>query len=172
MQNRVEELVMNYRRSWIWLMVLVAIALGQAGAQVLTGDALKKVVPSSYFFAGQVAQVQLRNSVALKNAAGKCMLAGLVDTSGYSTGVQEKFQGFLITEAKLSFDGGALEPGQYGFGFKDGKFIVMNVAATDVVSVASQGDEQIKRAVPLKLEKDGAGYRLYAGKKYVAFKTD
>ena len=154
------------------LVVLVALAVSQAGAQILTGDALKKVVPASYFFAGQSAPVQARNSVGMKTSAGKFVLAGLVDTSGYSTAIQEKYQGFLITETKLSFEGGTLEPGAYGFGFKDGKFLVMNVAATDVLSVSSQTDEQIKHAVPLKLERDGDGYRLYAGKKYVGFKTE
>jgi len=161
---------MNKRRNWG--MVLVALVAVQAGAQILAGDALKKVIPASYFFAGQSAPVQIRNSVGLKTAAGKFVLAGLVDTSGYSTAIQEKYQGFLITEAKLSFDGATLEPGAYGFGFKDGKFLMMNVAATDLFSVPSQTDEQIKHAVPLKLEKDGDGYRLYAGKKYVALKTE
>jgi hypothetical protein len=163
---------MNYRFKSMWLVVLVALAFGQAGAQVLTGDALKKVLPNSFFFAGQTATVQGRNSVGLKNSAGKCVLAGLVDTSGYSTAIQEKYQGFLITEAKLSFDGATLDPGAYGFGFKDGKFIVMNIASSDLLSVPSQNDEQIKHAVPLKLEKDGAAYRLYAGKNYVVIKAD
>jgi hypothetical protein len=156
----------------MWLMVLLALACGQLSAQVLGADALKKAVPSSYFFAGQSAPVQMRNSAGLKNAAGKLVLAGLVDTSGYSTAIQEKYQGFLITEAKLGFDGATLDPGAYGFGFKNGKFIVMNVASTDLFSVASQNDEQLKRPVPLKLEKDGASYRLYAGRKYVVVKAD
>ena len=158
--------------SGVWLIVLVALAARHAGAQILAGDALKKVVPASYFFAGQSAPVQARNSVALKTGAGKFVLAGLVDTSGYSTAIQEKYQGFLITETKLSFDGGTLEPGAYGFGFKDGKFLVMNIASTDLFSAASQSDEQLKHAVPLKLEKEGDGYRLYAGKKYVGFKAE
>ena len=158
--------------SGLWLIVLVALAVGHAGAQILAGDALKKVVPASYFFAGQSAPVQARNSVALKTGAGKFVLAGLVDTSGYSTAIQEKYQGFLITETKLTFDGGTLEPGAYGFGFKDGKFLVMNIASTDLFSAASQSDEQLKHAVPLKLEKEGDGYRLYAGKKYVGFKAE
>ena len=161
---------MNKHRSWV--MVLVALVAVQAGAQILAADVLKKIVPASYFFAGQSAPVQARNSVGLKTAAGKFVLAGLVDTSGYSTAIQERYQGFLITEVKLSFDGGTLEPGAYGFGFKDSKFLVMNVAATDLFSAPSQTDEQIKHAVPLKLEKDGDGYRLYAGKKYVGFKTE
>jgi hypothetical protein len=163
---------MNCRSRSMWLMVLLALACGQLSAQVLGADGLKKIVPNSFFFAGQSAPVQLRNSAGLKNAAGKLVLVGLVDASGYSTAIQEKYQGFLITETKLGFDGATLDPGAYGFGFKDGKFIVMNVASTDLFSVASQNDEQLKRPVPLKLEKDGASYRLYAGRKYVVMKAD
>ncbi len=155
----------------MWLVVLAGL-VAQACGQVLTGDQVKKIAPNSYFFAGQSAAVQVRNTAGLKNSAGKLVLAGLVDTSGYSTAIQEKYQGFLITETKLSFDGAMLDPGEYGFGFKDGKFIVMNVAATDLLSIASQNDEQVKHPVPLKFEKDGAGYRLYAGRRYVVVKAD
>ena len=162
---------MHCRSKSLWLIVL-ALACGQLSAQILTADALKKAVPSSFFYAGQNAPVQTRNSVGLKNAAGKLVLAGLVDTSGYSTAIQEKYQGFLITETKVTFDGATLEPGAYGFGFKDGKFMVSNIAGTDLFSVASKSDEELKRPVPLKLEKDGAGYRLYAGKKYVMVNAD
>jgi hypothetical protein len=116
--------------------------------------------------------VQARNTVGVKSSAGKMVLAGLVDTSGYSTAIAEKYQGFLITETKLTFDGATLDAGQYGFGFKDGKFTVMNVAAADLLSVSSQNDDQIKHPVPLKFEKDASGYRLYAGRKYVVIKVD
>ena len=158
-------------RKMMWLVVLGAL-VAQAGAQVLKGDQVKKLAPTNYYFAGQSAAVQARNTAGLKNSGGKIVLAGLVDTSGYSTAIQEKYQGFLITETKLSFDGATLEPGEYGFGFKDGKFIVMNVASTDLLSVASQNDDQIKHPVPLQIEKDGGGYRLYAGRKYVVVKAD
>jgi hypothetical protein len=163
---------MKNRRNWMQVMVVVALAFGQAGAQILAGEGLKKVIPNSYFFGGQSASVQTRNSVGMKTGAGKFVLAGLVDTSGYATAIQEKYQGFLITEAKLTFDGATLEPGAYGFGFKDGKFMVMNVAATDVLSAGTKNDDQLKHPVPLKLEKDGEAYRFYAGKNYVVFKTE
>ncbi len=163
---------MNRNRKMMWLVVLAAL-VAQVSAQVLTADQVKKVAPTSFYFAGQSAAVQVRNAGAVKNSAGKMVLAGLVDTSGYSTAIAEKYQGFLITETKLSFDGSTLEPGQYGFGFKDGKFTVMNVAASDVLSVASKNnDDQLKHPVPLKFEKDGDGYRLYAGRKYVVLKAD
>jgi len=162
---------MNCNRKMMWLAVLTAL-VAQAGAQILGGDQVKKLAPTTYFFAGQSAPVQVRNTAGLKNSAGKVVLAGLVDTSGYSTAIQGKYQGFLITETKLSFDGATLDPGEYGFGFANGKFLVMNVASTDLVSIASQDDDQLKHPVPLKLEKDGAAYRLYAGRKYVVLKAD
>ncbi len=164
---------MNLRLKWICLSALVVMVCLQVSAQVLAKDELKKVIPGSYFFAGQSAPVQLRNSVGLENAAGKYVLAGLVDTSGYATAIAQKYQGFLITEIKLSFEGSTLDPGQYGFGFtQDGKFVVMNVASSDVLSVSSKSDEQLKRPTPLSLEKSGDGYRLYAGRKYVDFKAE
>jgi hypothetical protein len=162
---------MNCNRKMMWLVVLAAL-MAQAGAQILTGDQVKKLAPATYFFAGQTAPVQVRNTAGLKNSAGKVVMAGLVDTSGYSTAIQEKYQGFLITETKLSFDGATLDPGEYGFGFADGKFVVMNVASTDLFSIVSQNDDQLKHPVPLKIEKDGAAYRLYAGRKYVVIKAD
>ena len=163
---------MKWHRRMMWVVVLAAMAWTQAGAQILTSDQVKKVTPDSFFFSGQSGAVQLRNSAGLKNAAGKLVLAGLVDTSGYSTAITEKYQGFLITETKLTFDGATLEPGAYGFGFKDGKFLVMNIAGTDVTSVASQNDDQLKHPVPLKFEKADAGYRVYAGRKYVVMKAE
>jgi hypothetical protein len=150
----------------------MTLAWAQASAQLLTAEQAKKLAPAAYYFAGQSAAVQARNTAGFKNSAGKIVLAGLVDTSGYSTAIAEKYQGFLITETKLSFDGSTLDPGQYGFGFKDGKFVVMNVAATDLFSIPSQNDDQLKHPVPLKVEKDGEGYRLYAGRKYVVVKAD
>lgn len=156
----------------IQFLFLAALMNQAVNAQIVTGDELNKVIPKSYFYAGQSAPVQERNSVALKNSAGKFTLAGLVDTSGYSTAIAAKYQGFLITESKLTFDGATLDPGAYGFGFKDGKFFVTNVAASDVFSVASQRDDQVKHPVPLKFEKTDAGYRLYAGRNYVTFKTE
>ncbi len=159
----------------MWRVVIATLCLTTlAGAQVLSGDQLKKVIPNTFFFSGQVATVQARNSTGFKNSAGKHVLAGLVDTTGYATSIAEKFQGFLITETKLTFGdhGAMLDPGCYGFGFKEGKLTVMNVAGTDLFSIASENDAQLKHPVPLKLEKSDAGYRLYAGRAYVAVKAD
>jgi len=167
---------MKQNRKMMWFaavtIALTALISTPAGAQVLTADQMKKVIPSAYFFAGQSATVQVRNSAGFKNAAGKLVLAGFVDTSGYSTGIAERYQGFLITEAKISIEGSTLEPGQYGFGFREGKFTVMNIAATDLLSVAHQNDEQLKHPVPLVFEKADAGFKFYTGRKFVTIKAE
>jgi hypothetical protein len=155
------------------LVMLASAVAQQASKHVLSSDEVKKAVPTEYFFRGQKAPVQVRNAVGFQLADGKMMLAALVDASGYSTAIQQKYQGMLITETKLNIGGSGLPPGQYGFGFTaDGKFIVMDVANNDVLSVASQTDSALQHAVPLKLVEDGAGYKLYAGKKWIGIKAE
>jgi len=78
----------------------------------------------------------------------------------------------FITETKLNIGGSTLAPGQYGFGFTaEGKFVVMDVGNNDVLSTPYQTDAALQHAVPLKLVEDGAGFKLYAGKKWVALKA-
>ena len=152
-----------------FLLLMLSVAMAQqATKHVLSSDEVKKAVPTEYFFRGQKAPVQLRNAVGFQQANGKMFLAALVDASGYSTAIQQKYQGLLITEVKLKIGGSDLAPGQYGFGFtSDGKFVVMDVANTDALSAATQTDAALPRAVPLKLVEDGSGYKLYAGKKWI-----
>jgi hypothetical protein len=163
----------NYRFAILaGIMLLAALAAAQS-KHLLSSDELKKVVPTEYFYRGQKAPVQLRNAVGFQLADGKMMLASLVDASGYSTAIQQKYQGLLITETKLNIGGSPLAPGQYGFGFTaDGKFMVMDVANNDILSASYQTDSALQRAVPLKLIEDGDGYRLYAGKKWIAVKVE
>ena len=44
----------------------------------------------------------------------------------------------------------------------------MDIASDDKLGVAFQTDNNVKRAVPLKMVEDGSGYKLYAGKKWVS----
>jgi hypothetical protein len=157
----------------LFLILIGVAAAQQASKHVLSSDELKKAVPSEYFYRGQKAPVQLRNAVGFQQADGKMTLAALVDASGYSTAIQQKYQGLLITESKLDIGGSTLAPGEYGFGFAaDGKFNVMDVANNDVLSTSYQTDAAVQHAVPLKLVEDGAGYKLYAGKKWISIKTE
>ena len=156
------------------VLMLIGCAIAQQGSKhILSSDEVKKAVPTEYFYRGQKAPVQLRNAVGFQLADGRMMLASLVDASGYSTAIQQKYQGLLITETKLNIGGSSLPPGQYGFGFAaDGKFNVMDVGNTDVLSASYQTEQALQHAVPLRLIEDGDGYKLYAGKKWISVKAE
>jgi hypothetical protein len=166
----------NIRSTTLGLLILIIVGslwAQQASKHVLSADEVKKATPTEYFYRGQKAPVQLRNAVGFQQADGKMTIAALVDASGYSTAIQQKYQGLLITETKLDIGGSTLAPGQYGFGFTaDGKFVVMDVANSDVLSTAYQTEQALQHAVPLKLVADGDGYKLYAGKKSIAIKPE
>src|SRR3984957_19983566 len=157
----------------VFALTLASAVAQQTSKHILSSDELKKATPVEYFFRGQKAPVEVRNAIGFQLADGRMMLAALVDASGYSTAIQQKYQGMLITEANLSIGGSDLKPGEYGFGFTaDGKFVGMDVANNDVLSVAYEADPQMQHAVPLKLVPEGSGYKLYAGKKWVGIKTE
>ena len=167
---------MRLRTSAITLAAVAALALlswaQSAPAKGVLGAAeLKQLIPANFFFAGKTASVQQRNSAGVRFPNSKLLLAALVDTAGYSSAIEEKYQGLLITETTLHIGGATLKPGAYGFGFSKGKFIVMDVAASDLLSVASQTDDKVKPVMPLKMAEQGGGYRLYAGKSFVMVKA-
>lgn len=154
------------------LVTLTALAQ-QVTKHVLSREEINKVTPTDFFYRGQKAPVQMRNAVGFQLADSKITLAALVDASGYSSAIQQKYQGMLITENKLTIRGSELAPGEYGFGFTaDGKFVVMDVANTDVLSADYQTDQELKRPVPMKLTEDGDSYRLYEGRKWVQIKVE
>jgi len=165
---------MKLRHSLMVLAVLSTLALAQQSkpAGVVAKSDLKTLIPSTYFYRGQSATVQLRNSAAIRTKDQKYILAGLVDTAGYASEVAQKYQGLLITEVKLKIEGSELAPGQYGMGFVGDKFVVTDVGANDLLTVSSKRDDNLKRPVPLEIGQEGEAYRLYAGRKYVTLEVE
>ena len=154
------------------IVVVSAWAQESKPAGVVPSTDLKTLVPAAFFYRGQSATVQLRNSGAIRTKDQKYVIAALVDTAGYASDVAQKYQGLFITEVRIKFEGSELTPGEYGFGFMGDKFIVSDVAANDVLTVASKRDDNLKRPVPLKISQEGGEYRLYAGKKYVTLAVE
>ena len=70
-------------------------------ASVLKPADTSNLMPAQVFFRGQSATVQMRNSGGVRYADGMFTLMALVDTSGYSSGIQQRYQAYLITEAPL-----------------------------------------------------------------------
>src|SRR5215469_16543346 len=105
---------MKLRQTFMVLAVVTALAVAQQAkpAGVVDKADLQTLIPSTYFYRGQSATVQLRNSGAIRTKDQKYILAGLVDTAGYASDVAQKYQGLLITEVKLKVEGAELAPGQ------------------------------------------------------------
>jgi len=179
--------MMRFKRFFVFLpLVLLSFPLRNlhavradnppaAGKEVVlkAADISPKIFPERVFFRGQSAPVQFRNSGGVHFADDLYVLAGMVDSSGYSTGLKEKYQAYLLNEVTLEIAGQTLKPGAYGFGFLNGgRFVVMDLGANDLLQAASQHDAEMKRPVPLQvLSSATAGsYRLYAGRDYVEFR--
>ena len=135
-------------------------------------DITAKLFPERVFFRGQSAPVQFRNTGGVRFADNFYVLAGMVDNSGYSTSIREKYQAYLLNEVTLEIGGATLKPGAYGFGFLgDGKFVAMDIGANDVLNGSSQRDAELKRPVPLQVVASSTAgtYRMYAGRDYFEF---
>lgn len=173
-KTEIVEAIVNHSRIRILavavsLLMLACGAFAQSQSEVLSPDQVHKLAPSSFFFAGKSSSVQMRNTAGIK-AGTNYVLAGLVDNSGYSSDIEAKYEGFLITEVSLNINGHQLAPGEYGFGFQGGKFGVMDVGNHDLLRVSSQKDEKMARPVPLKIVGMNGSYRLYAGRNWVEIK--
>jgi hypothetical protein len=146
-----------------------------AGQDVVlkAADITPKLFPERVFFRGQVAPAQLRNTGGVHFADDLYVLAGLVDNSGYSTAIKEKYQAYLLSEVTLEIGGQTLKPGAYGFGFLAGsKFVLMDLAANNLIEAAGQHDAEMKRPVPLQVvaSSTAGNYRLYVGRDFIEFR--
>lgn len=147
---------------------LPVIVSAQGVPNVLSEAELTRIVPTSFYFEGQSAPTQMRNSAAARLATKRHVIAGLVDTSGYSSDVRAKYEGFLITDSLITVGGAELGTGAYGFGFSsDGKMNIFDIGGRQVLSVEAHSDKGLKRPRPLMMKNAEDGIRLYSGRNYV-----
>jgi hypothetical protein len=167
--------------TWMLFSSLAAPAsMAQAAAAKPAQDTILKaseitpaLFPDKVFFRGKTAATQLRNAGGLYFADGMYFLAAIVDNSGYSTAIKEKYQAYILTEVAVEIGGIKLPAGAYGIGWlKDGKFVVMDLGAHDIFSVDSKHDDGMRHAVPLQVAAGpSAGiYELYSGRECVEVK--
>jgi len=160
------------------LLLVSSIGMAQSAPEGKTtilkaGDIKPTLFPEKVFFRGKVAPTELRNTGGVHFADDLYLLAGLVDNSGYSTGIKEKYQAYLLTEVPLEIGGQHVSPGAYGFGFvQGGKFVLMDLGAHDLFQVDSQHDAEMKRPMPFQvIAGSTAGtYLLYSGRNSVEVK--
>ena len=171
------------RPHWSLYVGFITVVLGlgaQKGAaqgqfQLVTGKEFEGAVPKDFYLEGNAIPTEKRNAVLLKMPSGARVLVALIDTTGYSSQVQKKYVGMLITEGDLSLNGQKVGVGSYGFGLEkpnaaDGKLRLYNQAGAQVAECAARRDADLKQPRPLQvvLGKDGA--RLYIERYWVEIK--
>ena len=153
---------------------LVALVPAPAQAQAkLEGKAFDSAYVKDFYLEGNSIPTQKRNTVILKAADGARMVFGLLDTSGYSAEIQQKYAGMMIVERKVMVGTAAVGTGAYGFGLQKptpaegpGKLMVYDVSGAKVGETAAQYDAALAQPVPLQVVKG----RLYVGRHWVEIK--
>jgi hypothetical protein len=153
----------------LMLLTLCSFAVhAQETATVLTGAELTRVLPTAFYFQGQNAPTQIRNSAAARFGTNRYVIVGMVDTSGYAADMRAKYEGFFITDSAVEINGHELKTGAYGFGFTDdGKMNVLDLSGKEILSASTTKDSSLQRPRPLMMARSGDGVRLFSGRDYV-----
>ncbi|MEP6924177.1 MAG: hypothetical protein ABI954_06915 [Pyrinomonadaceae bacterium] len=168
---------MNLKNRWLTSVGLLGLILAfscfavnaqeKETAQILKGTGLTNIVPTGFYFEGQSAPTQMRNSAAVSFGKKRNVIIGLVDTSGYSSEISGKYEGFLITDSPIQIGGKDLNTGAYGFGFtSDNKLNIFDIGGRQILSVATANDKSMTRPRPIMITATDET-RFYKGRNYV-----
>jgi hypothetical protein len=164
-------------------MVAIALLIGaplgafaQGAFEQLSGKAFDSAIPNDFYLEGNRIPVEKRNAVLLKTPGGARLVFALIDTTGYSSQIKQKYMGMVITEGSVSVCSVPLSVGSYGFGLEkpattssgEAKFFLYNQAGEKLGDCAAKKDSAVKQPKPLNvvLSKE-AGARLYLGRYFL-----
>lgn len=160
------------------LLILVLLPLTFTSAQsanqqagVLNPTQIQAVFPAAVYFNGQMATVQMRNAGGVRWSEGKQTLFAMVDAGGYSSGMRQRYQFYILTDVPVEIAGKRLAVGAYGAGFLSNEGLeVMDLGGNEIFHAATQHDAGMQRPRPLQVVAAGnSHYRLYLGRDYVEF---
>ena len=133
-----------------------------------TPQTLAALLPPSVYFQGKTASVQQRNAGGTSFGPNATVWAALVDTSGYASDVQSRYQFYLVTEAPLRFGDARIPAGAYGGGFLNEAFVLMDLGGRVIAQGPVQNDAGLRRPRPLEVVASSAqSVRLYLGRRWV-----
>ena len=119
--------------------------------KLFTPEQLTALLPATVYFQGKSAPLQLRNAAGLRFPGKSIFWTGLVDTSGYASDVQEKYEFYLVTEGPLRIGTTVLPPGAYGGGLHGGHFLIMDLGGHTLAQGPTQDLPASVRPRPLQL---------------------
>ncbi len=150
-----------------------AIASGQGGWKIETGKPFRSAMVKDFYLEGNAIPTEERNAALLTTPSGQRLLLALIDTTGYSSAIKQKYIGMMIAEGNVNLCGKAVGIGSYGFGLDrpaaaskdDAKFHLYDQAGHEVASCGASRDAELKIPKPLQvvIAKDGTPW-LYLGR--------
>jgi hypothetical protein len=146
------------------LAATVQVARAQGSFHLVTGKEFDAAFPKDFYLEGNAIPTQKRNAALVKTPGGAQLLLGLLDTSGYSSQVQEKYLGMLINAGSVSVCGEKLGVGSYGFGLikpaghtdASATFVLYDQAGKKVCQCSAEKDTKLTRPSPLHVAASGS----------------
>ncbi len=140
-----------------------------------TGRPFNAALPRDFYLEGNAIPTEKRNATLVATPSGKQLLFALLDTSGYSSQVQQKYMGMMIAEASVRLGAARVPVGSYGFGLKtlsgETYLAIYNQAGVRIASCRMKKDLELKAPRPLQvILASGGGARLYIGREWVQIK--
>jgi hypothetical protein len=164
-------------QAWLPVFLVAASATGQF--RQVTGKEFDAAFPKDFYLEGNSIPTEKRNAALLRTPAGARLIFALLDTTGYSSAIQQKYLGMMITEGAVSICGNSVGVGSYGFGLDkpkpgsdaDAGFNLYDQAGAKVAGCTAKRDAEIKQPRPFQvvLGKDGST-RLYLGRFWIELK--
>jgi len=153
-------------------------ARAQGSFEAVTGKAFDSAMPKDFYLEGNAIPTEKRNAAMVKTPGGARAIFALLDTTGYSSQIKQKYIGMLITEGEVSVCGTSVGIGSYGFGLDkpaanssdDATFHLYNQAGSEVASCAAPMDSAMKMAKPLQVKVADGAASLELGKYKVEIK--
>lgn len=151
-------------------------AVGQGKFETVTGKPFDSAVPRDFYLEGNAIPTEKRNAVLLASPRGSRVLIALIDTTGYSSQIQKKYEGMVITEGVATVCGSKVAVGSYGFGLErpggessaDAKFFLYDQGGKRLLECRSKRDATLSAPRPLQVVTGSAGTaRLYVGRYWV-----
>jgi hypothetical protein len=168
------------KRFWsiTWLVLILTMlaawpdgARAQGGYQVVTGKEFDSAMVKEFYLEGNAIPTQKRNAALVKTPQGARVLFALIDTTGYSSHIQQKYEGMIISEGGFKVCGQKLGVGSFGFGHtkptatsnEDMKLHVYDQAGAKIAECSGKKDAALAQPKPLQVVK-GEPTKLYLGR--------
>ena len=117
-------------------------------------ETLTPLLPETVYFEGRTAPLQTRNAGGTAFSGNAILWVSLVDSSGYATEVQNRYQFYLVTEGPLRVGTTELAAGAYGGGFLGDRFLLMDLGGHTVAEGSTESAASLARPRPLQLQAD------------------